>query len=116
MKRKRTHAASSSCSLPIASHRGLHLVPKAEQAFFRRNHYKKLLGQDLQKLEADLRLVRRSDLLRLHLLQVEPLEPAVAEDVVGAGLQVAVALREVSGDELLHQRLGVLVEIPGIMA
>ena len=35
---------------------------------------------------------------------------------VGAGLQVAVALREVSGDELLHQRLGVLVEIPGIMA
>ena len=31
---------------------------------------------------------------------------------VGAGLQVAVALREVSGDELLHQRLGVLVEVP----
>ena len=75
-----------------------------------------MLGQDLHKLGADLRLVRRSDLLRLHLLQVEPLEPAVAEDVVGAGLQVAVALREVSGDELLHQRLGVLVEIPGIMA
>ena len=31
---------------------------------------------------------------------------------VGAGLQVAVALREVSGDELLHQSLGILVEIP----
>ena len=60
----------------------------------------------------DLRLVRRRDFLCLHLLQVEALEPAVAEDVVGAGLQVAVALREVSGDELLHQRLGVLVEVP----
>merc|ERR1719460_2245057 len=52
-----------------------------------------------------LRLVRRSDFLRLHLLQVQALEPAVAEDVVGAGLQVAIALGEIGGDEFLYEGL-----------
>merc|ERR1719252_164281 len=60
-----------------------------------------------------LRLVRRGDFLRLHLLQVQALEPAVAEDVVGASLQVTVALGEIRGYKLLHQGLGVLVEILG---
>ena len=58
----------------------------------------------------NFRLVRRDDLALPELLPVHLPEPRVCEDVAGAVLQIAVALRRVVLEELENQICRVLVE------
>mmetsp|Transcript_53855 Transcript_53855/g.166733 ORF Transcript_53855/g.166733 Transcript_53855/m.166733 type:complete len:242 (-) Transcript_53855:970-1695(-) len=109
---RRTTGAGSRCG-PGGRGRS----PVDEGVLRRRHGRRHLVGvRDVLKIRDVLCVLHRGLVGRgrrhgLQLLELERREPLVLEDIGRAVLEVPVALAEVGGEELLHQGLGVLVEV-----